>query len=161
MNLEQAAQLGVLLAGVVLAKRRCRAKPTDANPAASKDFFDGSFVTLGCCFVIEFRAYYDTIPGLISARLGLHCNDAYVSRGRLAMAAWTSGGFWCCTTSTVSYSLSGSSVTAFNTSGSLECVVTPMNRVFPDFLASASTSRYSVFITCSALLSACNCSRST
>ena len=32
VNLEQAAQLGVLLAGVVLAEGRCRAKPTDANP---------------------------------------------------------------------------------------------------------------------------------
>ena len=32
-------------------------------------------------------------PGLISARLGLHCNDAYVGRGRPAMAALTSGGF--------------------------------------------------------------------
>ena len=65
VNLEQAAQLGVLLAGVVpQRKRRCRAKPTDANPVQREQrFLDGSFVTLGCCFVIEFRAYYDTIPG--------------------------------------------------------------------------------------------------
>ena len=65
VNLEQAAQLGVLLAGVVLGGSwRCRAKPTDANPVQREQrFLDGSFVTLGCCFVIEFRAYYDTIPG--------------------------------------------------------------------------------------------------
>ena len=64
MNLEQAAQLGVLLAGVVLAEAALPRETNDANPVQREQkFLDGSFVTLGCCFVIEFRAYYDTIPG--------------------------------------------------------------------------------------------------
>ena len=59
-------------------------------------------------------------PGLISARLGLHCNDAYVGRGRLGNGGLDFRRFLVkYVTSTVSYSLSGSSVTAFNTSGSL------------------------------------------
>ena len=61
VNLEQAAQLGVLLAGVKSGKgAAARNQLTRIQFSASKDF-DGSFVTLGCCFVIEFRAYYDTI----------------------------------------------------------------------------------------------------
>ena len=62
VNLEQAAQLGVLLAGVVLAEARAAVQRRESDPREQR-FLDGSFVTLGCCFVIEFRAYYDTIPG--------------------------------------------------------------------------------------------------
>ena len=38
VNLEQAAQLGVLLAGAA-SGRRCRAKPTDANPVQREQRF--------------------------------------------------------------------------------------------------------------------------
>ena len=47
----------MLLAGVVLAEgAAARNQLTRIQFQREQRFLDGSFVTLGCCFVIEFRA---------------------------------------------------------------------------------------------------------